>query len=165
MKKPQRSGAGLGWQVNIQILSQDRQVLGCLGIILTDASLSHDVPETDHCGDCRQCLDISRQMHFRTLSAGCALLYFYLTIEHKGVIAREFRRAVGNRIFRCDDCLAICPWNKFANQAGRKVGGQGWHSFTRPWTGCCCLTMLVFVSVLLELRCAALDMSDLYEMC
>ena len=119
MEKPLAQLAGLGWQgKHTNLVSRQAGSWLFLGIILTDADLSHDIPETDHCGGCRQCLDICPTNAFpapyRLDARRCIS---YLTIEHKGVIAREFRRAVGNRIFGCDDCLAICPWNKFASQA------------------------------------------------
>jgi epoxyqueuosine reductase len=119
MEKPLAQQAGLGWQgKHTNLVSRQAGSWLFLGIILTDANLSHDIPETDHCGGCSQCLDICPTNAFpapyRLDARRCIS---YLTIEHKGVIAREFRRAVGNRIFGCDDCLAICPWNKFASQA------------------------------------------------
>ena len=122
MEKPLAQQAGLGWQgKHTNLVSRQAGSWLFLGIILTDANLPHDVPETDHCGGCRQCLDICPTNAFpapyRLDARRCIS---YLTIEHKGVIDREFRRAVGNRIFGCDDCLAICPWNKFASQANEQ---------------------------------------------
>ena len=122
MEKPLAQQAGLGWQgKHTNLVSRQAGSWLFLGIILTDANLSLDIPETDHCGGCRQCLDICPTNAFpapyRLDARRCIS---YLTIEHKGVIAREFRRAVGNRIFGCDDCLAICPWNKFAIQANEQ---------------------------------------------
>lgn len=122
MEKPLAQQAGLGWQgKHTNLVSRKAGSWLFLGIILTDANLPHDVPETDHCGGCRQCIDICPTNAFpapyRLDARRCIS---YLTIEHKGVIDREFRRAVGNRIFGCDDCLAICPWNKFASQANEQ---------------------------------------------
>lgn len=119
MEKPLAQQAGLGWQgKHTNLVSRQAGSWLFLGIILTDANLPHDVPETDHCGGCRKCLDICPTNAFpapyRLDARRCIS---YLTIEHKGLIDREFRHAVGNRIFGCDDCLAICPWNKFASQA------------------------------------------------
>ena len=97
------------------------RILVFLGIILTNANLPHDVPETDHCGGCRQCLDICPTDAFpEPYRLDARRCISYLTIEHKGAIDREFRRAIGNRIFGCDDCLAVCPWNKFASKANEQ---------------------------------------------
>ena len=119
MEKPLAQTAGLGWQgKHTNLVSRQAGSWLFLGIILTDAVLAYDAPETDHCGGCRQCLDICPTKAFpapyRLDARRCIS---YLTIEHKGVIDRHFRTAIGNRIFGCDDCLAICPWNKFASRA------------------------------------------------
>ncbi len=86
-----------------------------LGAVFTTLALPADVAEADHCGGCRRCLEICPTEAFpapHQLDARRCISY--LTIEHKGQIAPKFRRAIGNRIFGCDDCLAVCPWNKFA---------------------------------------------------
>ena len=119
MEKPLAQTAGIGWQgKHTNLVSRKAGSLLFLGVILTDAVLPYDTPETDHCGGCRQCLDICPTNAFpapyRLDARRCIS---YLTIEHKGVIDRIFRHAIGNRIFGCDDCLAICPWNKFASLA------------------------------------------------
>ena len=119
MEKPLAQTAGIGWQgKHTNLVSRKAGSWLFLGVILTDAVLPYDTPETDHCGGCRQCLDICPTNAFpapyRLDARRCIS---YLTIEHKGVIDRSFRHAIGNRIFGCDDCLAICPWNKFASLA------------------------------------------------
>ena len=131
MEKPLAQIAGLGWQgKHTNLVSRKAGSWLFLGVILTDAVMRYDEPETDHCGGCRQCLDICPTNAFpapyRLDARRCIS---YLTIEHKGVIDREFRAAIGNRIFGCDDCLAICPWNKFASLASEqklmaKAGGE-----------------------------------------
>jgi epoxyqueuosine reductase len=86
-----------------------------LGAVLTTAELEPDAAEDDHCGSCRRCLDVCPTAAFPApyqLDARRCLAY--LSIEHKGQIAREFRAPMGNRVYGCDDCLAVCPWNKFA---------------------------------------------------
>ena len=119
MEKPLAQTAGIGWQgKHTNLVSRKAGSWLFLGVILTDAVLPYDTPETDHCGGCRQCLDICPTNAFpapyRLDARRCIS---YLTIEHKGVIDRSFRHAICNRIFGCDDCLAICPWNKFASLA------------------------------------------------
>lgn len=116
MEKPLAEAAGLGWQgKHTNLVSRRYGSWLFLGSIFTTLDLPAAVPETDHCGRCHRCLDICPTKAFpapyRLDARRCIS---YLTIEHKGQIAREFRVAMGNRIFGCDDCLAICPWNKFA---------------------------------------------------
>jgi epoxyqueuosine reductase len=116
MEKPLAAAAGLGWQGKHTVLiSREHGNWLLLGAIYTSADLEPDEAEPDHCGSCRRCLDICPTDAFpapyRLDARRCIA---YLTIEHEGPIATEFRRAIGNRIFGCDDCLAICPWNKFA---------------------------------------------------
>jgi epoxyqueuosine reductase len=116
MEKPLAAKAGLGWQgKHTNLVSREHGSWLFLGAILTTAELSPDSPEIDHCGTCRRCLDICPTQAFPApyqLDARRCLAY--LTIEHKGHIASEFRAPMGNRVFGCDDCLAVCPWNKFA---------------------------------------------------
>jgi epoxyqueuosine reductase len=119
MEKPLAAKAGLGWQgKNTMLVSREHGSWLFLGAILTTAELRPDDAETDHCGSCQRCLDICPTKAFPApyqLDARRCLAY--LSIEHKGHIAQEFRVPMGNRVFGCDDCLAVCPWNKFAAAA------------------------------------------------
>jgi epoxyqueuosine reductase len=119
MEKPLAQAAGLGWQgKHTNLVSREFGSWLFLGSIFTTLDIPPDAPEGDHCGQCRRCLDSCPTNAFTApYEIDARRCISYLTIEHKGAIPPEFREAIGNRIYGCDDCLAVCPWNKFASTA------------------------------------------------
>jgi epoxyqueuosine reductase len=125
MEKPLAQAAGLGWQgKHTNLLSRDLGNWFFLGAIFTTLDLPRDAAEVSHCGSCTACLDICPTKAFpapyRLDARRCIS---YLTIEHKGPVDVDLRALMGNRIYGCDDCLAVCPWNKFA-AAASEIGYQ-----------------------------------------
>jgi epoxyqueuosine reductase len=125
MEKPLAQAAGLGWQgKHTNLLGRDLGNWVFLGAIFTTLELEPDVAEADHCGTCTACLDICPTRAFPApYQLDARRCISYLTIEHKGPVDPELRGLMGNRIYGCDDCLAVCPWNKFA-VAATEMGYQ-----------------------------------------
>src|SRR5207248_1618405 len=122
MEKPLAQAAGLGWQgKHTNLVSREFGSWLLLGAIFTASDLPRDAADTDHCGSCNACQEICPTAAFPApYKLDARRCISYLTIENKGPIPHEFRKSIGNRIYGCDDCLAVCPWNKFA-QEGREA--------------------------------------------
>src|ERR1700716_2329350 len=122
MEKPLAQAAGLGWQgKHTNLVSREFGSWLFLGAIFTASALPRDEPDSDHCGSCNACQEICPTAAFPApYKLDARRCISYLTIENKGPIPHEFRKSIGNRIYGCDDCLAVCPWNKFAQQ-GREA--------------------------------------------
>jgi epoxyqueuosine reductase len=133
MEKPLAAAAGLGWQgKHTNLVSRDYGSWLFIGSIFTTLELEADAPEEDRCGSCRRCLEVCPTSAFPApYELDARRCISYLTIEHKGHIPREFRVPMGNRIYGCDDCLAVCPWNKFA-QAAREIAFHPRIELTAP---------------------------------
>ena len=133
MEKPLGAAAGLGWQgKHTNLVSRELGNWFFLGVIFTTVDLPKDDTEVDHCGTCRACLDVCPTDAFiEPYQLDARRCISYLTIEHAGPVDVELRAQMGNRIYGCDDCLAVCPWNKFAVEAS-EIGYQARAELKMP---------------------------------
>ncbi len=134
MEKPLGEAAGIGWQgKHTNMVSRDHGSWLFLGAIYTTLEFAPDPPGRDLCGSCRACQDACPTEAFpKPYQLDARRCISYLTIEHKGPIPEEFREPLGNRIYGCDDCLAVCPWNKFADTAHRHIKLAPREELTAP---------------------------------
>jgi len=133
MEKPLAAKAGIGWQgKHTNLVSREFGSWLFLGVILSAAELDPTDAETDHCGSCRACLDVCPTDAFPApYKLDARKCISYLTIEHKGPVDIELREKMGNRIYGCDDCLSVCPWNKYA-QASKEIKLQARDDLNAP---------------------------------
>ena len=134
MEKPLAAAAGLGWQgKHSNLVSRAHGSWLFLGAIYSEIALAPDAPESDHCGSCTACQTACPTDAFPApYIVDARRCISYLTIEHKGPIPEEFRASIGNRIYGCDDCLAVCPWNKFADHAAANLAFVGRAELAAP---------------------------------
>ena len=134
MEKPLGQAAGIGWQgKHTNLVSRQHGSWLFLGAIYSTLPFAVDLPHRDSCGSCRACQDACPTDAFPApYQLDARRCISYLTIEHKDAIPEEFRKALGNRIYGCDDCLAVCPWNKFAETAHRNIKLAPREELTAP---------------------------------